>query len=275
MEAAIVAACREHQVQHGRRRAGYVVLNQYIVQYGEPAVLDHSVKMRVFLASTEPRPDKPYIPQLIHHFDNGQGTAYVVLEYVKLAKSPVDLDKRIAAVVTWLSGLQTPPGHKLGPLGGGHIRHAFFDGQEAPLPFESVEALERYVEKGRTKLYKHGQGIDPISLRDERLLCTQADLDKSHFGVDEAGRTVLMGLRSISFVPETFARYTLVNAKLATLADRLGLSGESDMKAMAAIAHVLGMTADSTLGLDNQGKTVKRDDGYCFHPWLELSVGNT
>ncbi|KAL1693175.1 hypothetical protein GGG16DRAFT_111401 [Schizophyllum commune] len=67
-------------------------------------------------------------------------------------------------------------------------------------------------------------------------------------------------------MPETFARYTLVKAQLTTLADRLGLSGESIMKAMAGIAHVMGMTADPTLGLDYQGKTAKRDDGYRFRP---------
>jgi hypothetical protein len=62
-------------------------------------------------------------------------------------ESPPDLDKRIVDAVTWLSGVPAPSNHKLGPLGGGCIRHAFFQDSEAPLPFVSVKALERYVEK--------------------------------------------------------------------------------------------------------------------------------
>ena len=47
----------------------------------------------------------------------------------------------------WLSGVPAPSNHKLGPLGGGKIRHDFFQDDVAPLPFVSVKALERYVEK--------------------------------------------------------------------------------------------------------------------------------
>ena len=57
-----------------------------------------------------------------------------------------------------------------------------------------------------------------------------------------------MGLGNMSFLPETFARYTLVHAKFATLADTLRLSGASDMRTLAAISHNLGMTADWSLG---------------------------
>ena len=73
-------------------------------------------------------------------------------------------------------------------------------------------------------------------------------MDASHFGVDEEDNTVLMGLGNISFLPETFARYTLVDTKFATLAESLGLSGAANMGAMAAIAHNLAMTGDPSLG---------------------------
>ena len=34
-------------------------------------------------------------------------------------------------------------------------------------------------------------------------------MDGSHFGFDEEGNVVVMGLRSISFLPHSFGRYTL------------------------------------------------------------------
>jgi hypothetical protein len=73
-------------------------------------------------------------------------------------------------------------------------------------------------------------------------------LDATHFGVDEEGNTVLMGLGNMSFLPATFARYTLVNANFDTLADTLRLSGATDMRTLSKISHNLGMTADETLG---------------------------
>ncbi|TRM57795.1 hypothetical protein BD626DRAFT_634509 [Schizophyllum amplum] len=240
--------------QH-RRRNGCVVVEPYFVKYDDPTRLVCDVKTRSLLSSTEQQANKPRIPELIHHFDNGQGITYVVLEHVKLAESPADLAERTALAVTWLSGVQAPPDHRLGPLGGGCIRHIFFESMEAPLPFASAKALERYVEKGRRRLYAKGRGFDPVSLTDERLVCVQGNMNESHFGVDEEGRTVLMGSSNISFVPETFARYAFVNAKLRTLVDRLGLSGAPNMRSMVAIAHNLGMTADPSLGLDNHGKT--------------------
>ena len=58
-----------------------------------------------------------------------------------------------------------------------------------------------------------------------------------------------MGLGNISFLPESFATYTLLsNAKFATLPETLSLSGDTKMKAMVAIAHNLGMTSDPSLG---------------------------
>ena len=71
----------------------------------------------------------------------------------------------------------------------------------------------------------------------------------NHFGVDEEGNTVMMGLGNISLLPETFARYILVSAGFATLADTLGLSGATHMAAMARIAHNLGMSGGSNLGV--------------------------
>ncbi|TRM57124.1 hypothetical protein BD626DRAFT_635089 [Schizophyllum amplum] len=209
------------------RRNGCVPVEPYFVKYGEPTRLVCDVKTRSLLSSTEQQANKPRIPELIHHFDNGQETTYVVLERVKLAESPAELAEKITLA-----------------------------SMEAPLPFASAKALERYVEKGRRRLYAHGRGFDPVSLTDERLVCVQGNMNESHFGVDEEGRTVLMGSSNISFVPETFARYALVNAKLRTVADSLGLSSANNMKAMVAIAHNLGMTpADPSLGVDNHGKT--------------------
>jgi hypothetical protein len=42
------------------------------------------------------------------------------------------------------------PGHVLGPIGGGPMRHEFFKDIDAPLGFTSVGALEHYIERVRS-----------------------------------------------------------------------------------------------------------------------------
>lgn len=59
----------------------------------------------------------------------------------------------------------------------------------------------------------------------------------------------MMGLGNISFLPESFAGYTLLsNDKFAALPETLGLSSATNMGSMAKIAHNLGMTSDPSLG---------------------------
>jgi hypothetical protein len=95
-------------------------------------------------------PGVPRIPRVLSYFEH-ENTAYIVIEYVKLAGSPLDPESTVAAL-KWLSEVPLPPEHIIGPLEGGPIRHRFFKYYEAPLRFSSVEALERYIEKVRPRI---------------------------------------------------------------------------------------------------------------------------
>ncbi|KAH6906519.1 hypothetical protein BKA70DRAFT_1287873 [Coprinopsis sp. MPI-PUGE-AT-0042] len=254
-EVVIEAACREHEETHFRSRGetAFILVGPYAVKYGDPMTLASYIQTRSYLYNAQQQTNKPRIHQLVHHFDNGQGTAFVVLEAIKLAESPPDLDERIRDAITWLSG---------GPLGGGFIRHRFFKFEEgrAPLPFVDVKALERYLGKGRKRVGGRTRTVvDPVRLMDERLVCVHAGMhNPEHFGVDEAGNAVMMGLGHVSFLPESFARSNLPSSgPLGTLRESLGLSGANNMMPMARIANVLGMTSDVTLGPDKYGRRRK------------------
>ena len=77
---------------------------------------------------------------------------------------------------------------------------------------------------------------------------TQSDMDDSNFGVDEHGRTVLMDFCEIGLLPETFIAFTLSSKKLYPIAASLGLSGNSNLASMAAIAYCVRMVSDPKLG---------------------------
>ena len=93
------------------------------------------------------------------------------------------------------------------------------------------------------------QKVSPVSVSGERLMFTQSDMDDSNFGVDENGRTVLMDFNEVGLLPETFVAHTLSSEKkLRPIAASLGLSGNSNLASMAAIARCLGMVSNPKLG---------------------------
>lgn len=74
-------------------------------------------------------------------------------------------------------------------------------------------------------------------------------MDDSHFGVDEQGITVIMGFGSISFLPQSFGRYTLFqNERFSALPDQFDWLGASNMKTMTEIGVNLAMTGPVSLG---------------------------
>lgn len=93
------------------------------------------------------------------------------------------------------------------------------------------------------------QVVAPVSIRDDRVMFTQSDMDDANFGVDEHGRTVLMHFSAIGLLPETFVAQTLsADAKHGALAASLGVAGNANRASMAAITQCLWMVGDPQLG---------------------------
>ena len=82
-------------------------------------------------------------------------TAYLVMEFIPLTAHPPDIIDRIAKALACLASVPPPAGHSIGPLGGGYIRHRFFQDSKAPLRFTNVESLERYLYRVRPYFHKH------------------------------------------------------------------------------------------------------------------------
>ena len=121
----------------------------YFVKFGHPDDLWPEFQTQSYIfdyARSNPHPDAPRIPQVVHHFGDSR-TEYLVMEFITLTAAPID---RTAQALVWLSRVPPPPNHVIGPLGGGRIRHKFFKEDTAPLVFSSVEALQRYMYKVRT-----------------------------------------------------------------------------------------------------------------------------
>jgi hypothetical protein len=75
------------------------------------------------------------------------------MKRITLTVLPSDLIKKVAEALKWLSEVEPPSGHVMGPLGGGLIHHAVFKDYMAPPRFPSVDALERYLKIVHSCLY--------------------------------------------------------------------------------------------------------------------------
>ena len=100
------------------------------------------------------------------------------------------------------------------------------------------------MEQGRLRLWNRGYGAQPVNFSEERCIFTPPPMNDSNFGVDENGKTVLLGLGRIAFLPESFASWNLSEHK-----DILGTFGWSraNISTMCKVAHNLAMTADPSL----------------------------
>ncbi|KAK7052936.1 hypothetical protein VNI00_004256 [Paramarasmius palmivorus] len=271
LEVIVVDACAQHEQAHWKDpnyRACVFIGTDYFVKFGDPKTLGPEIATQLHIfeyANSHPDiPNTPRIPQVIHHFQN-QWTMYLVMEYIALTADPPDLDGRAAEALKWLSGVPPPPGHVIGPLGGGRIRHRFFKDDRAPLLFSSTEALERYMQKGYSLLSTQTkQQLSPINICGEHLMFIQPDMDSSNFGVDEHGKTVLMDFGEVALLPESFAAHAMTSDMDKNLTQAitksLGLSSSSNAaKSMAAISWRLWITADPKLGLNEHGYPKTRD----------------
>ncbi|KAI6109448.1 hypothetical protein EDD16DRAFT_1886653 [Pisolithus croceorrhizus] len=239
-EAYVVDTCTNHELVHQKDenyRACVSIGTDYFVKYGDPETLGPQFETQSYIYEyAKSDPDAPRIPKAIHYFG--------------------DRTTMIAQAVKWLSGVPPPPGPVIGPLGGGHIRHKFFKDFMAPLPFRSVAALERYMQKAYTTLLspQRQERVAPVRICSDRLMFTQSDMDPSNFGVDEHGKTTMMDFGAIGLLPESFAAHTMStrDKRLAPIASCLGLSRSANAS-MAAISSHLWMTSDETLDLDEYG----------------------
>ncbi|KAH9015922.1 hypothetical protein EDB85DRAFT_1875454 [Lactarius pseudohatsudake] len=253
-QAKVIAVCNEHEKQNWRNygyRTCVYIGTDYFVKYGSREDLEPELATQEFIFNHAQQPQTPIPPRIakiLHHFVD-EVTMYLVMERINLQVSPPDLATRIQEAMKWLSEIPLPSNPTLGPAGGGPIRHMFFKDFRAPFDIPDVGMLDEYMKKAYGLLsFTAQQRVSPVSVSGERLVFTQSDMDDSNFGVDENGRTVLMDFSEVGLLPETFIAYTLSSdRKLHPIAASLGLSGNSNLVSMAAIAQCLGMVSDPRL----------------------------
>jgi len=151
----------------------------------------------------------------------------------------------------------------LGPKGNGRARHVVFKNCEGPLDFVSLGALERYFNKQVVeKLHQRFPTVADISIAHEPLVLTQSDMDVSNFGVDAAGRPVILDFGEIGWLPESLDLYTLfrttafarkVAAHLYGPDEAVRLCAQPNLDSIARVRTLVGQAVRPIVNLDNNG----------------------
>jgi len=98
--------------------------------------------------------------------------------------------------------------------------------------------------------------ISDVSIVNERLVLTQSDMDRSNFGVDTEGRSVILDCGEIGWLPESLELFTLfrttgfassVAEHLYTPEDAATLRKRPNLHAMAGVKVLLGVASRPSL----------------------------
>ncbi|KAG5634635.1 hypothetical protein H0H81_001317 [Sphagnurus paluster] len=148
-QAQVIAACKEHRAKNlsydNLNDKNSLYVGEYFVKFGYQRDLEPERATQEFFfnhaqaqqpQTSTPRP--PCIAKIVHHFVE-KYTMYLVMERIKLQESPPDLAARIHEAMKWLSEVPPPPNSTLGPVGGGPIRHKFFQEFVAPFTFPGYQ----------------------------------------------------------------------------------------------------------------------------------------
>jgi hypothetical protein len=151
-EEAIINACAKHERDHRWERdyRRYVVVERAFIKFDSHHSLWPQFQTQTYVSQCAKLDmSAPRVPEVLHFFHRDHQMAYLVMEYIPLIPPPVpDLPQRAARAIQWLRDLPVPAERvRIGPLGSGHARHILFKHCIAPLPFSSIEAVERYLNK--------------------------------------------------------------------------------------------------------------------------------
>ncbi|KAH6999729.1 kinase-like domain-containing protein [Ilyonectria destructans] len=184
------------------------------------------------------------IPE-IYRIIETENSTYIIMEYIRgrtLAKVMEDESvfvqtrfyyyDRIERALKLLLSFPVPKGAAPGPFGGGIIRHPLFKDYRAPIQYDSVDMLEKHLNKVSTTL---NQDAPKVTLERD-LHFVFADLYEGNFMFTDNGDVYVIDFEQASFLPLSFMTYAMVQmrAVAGALRNKLDLP-EANVPAMRHI----------------------------------------
>lgn len=187
------------------------------------------------------------IPEIYRIMQAGNWT-YIVMEYIRgktLAKLMEDRETfketyqyyydSIERALKLLLSFPVPKDAAPGPYGGGIIQHPLFKDYRAAIQYDSVDMLERHLNKVSTVISK-----DALTVSLERdLHFVFADLYEGNFMFTDNGDVYVIDFEQAGFLPLSFMTYAMVQMRAVAgmLHDKLDLPQEN----IPAMRHICSL----------------------------------
>ncbi|KAG6354589.1 hypothetical protein INS49_004607 [Diaporthe citri] len=149
-----------------------------------------------------------YLLFIIMEFVPGRTLAQITEDWENWVMAREEVTNKIAQGMRLLLSLPVPCDAKPGPVGGGIIRHPMFKDCEAATEYDSVDMLERHLNKVAALRVKDG---DPPTVTLERELHFYfGDLYHENFIFKDSGDLYFIDFEQAGFLPLSFMAYALV-----------------------------------------------------------------
>ncbi|KAG8900151.1 hypothetical protein FRC00_014230 [Tulasnella sp. 408] len=217
-------------------------------------------------------PSAPRLPVVYDSFETGRfGREYIVMEYIEAPTVEYWLDKKpdmaellydkVTEAVRWILDCPLPAEPRFGPVGRGPAQHRVFPDQIAPLEFDSVEAVQRYLNTALTRFTpKLAARPTLVDFSNEEVCFYHSDIRPSNFHYDpETQKVTIVDLQHVGMGPKSFASYPLHASHhndrefLQAIATRIDYQRTDSINGMGRASGYLVMCSNPTLGLDQSG----------------------
>ncbi|KAG9032896.1 hypothetical protein FS837_002610, partial [Tulasnella sp. UAMH 9824] len=219
-------------------------------------------------------PSAPRLPAVYDAFEIGSvgcRRGYIVMEYIEAPTVEYWLDKKpdmaellydkVTEAVRWILDCALPVEQRFGPVGRGPAQHRVFPDRIAPLGFDSVDAVQRYLNTALTRFTpKLAARPALVDFSNEEVCFYHSDIRPSNFHYDpETQKITIVDLQHVGMGPKSFASYPLhvphhMDREFRqAITARIDYERTESISAMARASGYLVMCSNPTLGLDQSG----------------------
>ncbi|OAA53624.1 Protein kinase-like domain protein [Niveomyces insectorum RCEF 264] len=160
-----------------------------------------------------------HVPRILRLVQYDSGSGYIVMEYVPgktlehIHREHQDMTPEdsqpyydaISRALRLFLAIPVPADAQPGPVGGGIIHHALFKGFVAPIKYDSVDMLEKHMNKLATLL----NDAAPTVTLERDLHLVFSDLHMGNFLFTEHGDLYVVDFDHASLLPLSFMAFTL------------------------------------------------------------------
>ncbi|KAG5729108.1 hypothetical protein E4T56_gene3159 [Termitomyces sp. T112] len=187
-------------------------------------------------------PSPPFRVAEVYDAWEDRSWGFIVMEYIPGVTATAIDCPRIAAAIHWLLALPLPDDGKLGPVGGGPMRHCLWRDEEGPT-YESVEQMDTHF----NNILKF-QGF-AVNLSADPVCFYYEDIDFGNFLV-AGDQLYVIDFEHTGFAPTSFMSYSLANprARSNSILSHIKFPKSDNVRGLGRAAYFFFMTGNNRIG---------------------------